>query len=89
MPLTQDRNTEMKATEVLVVPVAAAKRIYAGALVMVNATGFATPGAVTTGLFKNFLNPGKISAKIEKIQGNLAVFAITVTHRITRAIRGA
>lgn len=49
MPLTQDRNTEMKATEVLVVPVAAAKRIFAGALVMANATGFATPGAAATG----------------------------------------
>lgn len=49
MSLTQDRNTGMKATEVLVVPVAAAKKIFAGALVMANATGYATPGATATG----------------------------------------
>ncbi|WP_160286835.1 hypothetical protein [Pseudomonas knackmussii] len=49
MSLTQDRNTGMKATEVLVVPVAAAKKIFAGALVMASATGYATPGATATG----------------------------------------
>ena len=50
MSLTQDRNTPMKATEVLVVPVAANVRIYAGSLVVVTATGFAAPGSTAVGL---------------------------------------
>lgn len=50
MPLTQDRNTPMKATEVLVVPVAANVRIFAGSLVVANATGFAAPGSTAPGL---------------------------------------
>ncbi len=50
MPLTQDRNTSMKATEVLVVPVAANVRIFAGSLVVATATGFAAPGSTALGL---------------------------------------
>jgi hypothetical protein len=45
MALTQDRNTAMKSTEVLVIPMAANTRIFAGALVVANATGFAAPGS--------------------------------------------
>jgi len=50
VPLTQDRNTPMKATEVLVVPVAANVRIFAGSLVVASATGFAAPGSTALGL---------------------------------------
>lgn len=50
MPLTQDRNTPMKATEILAVPVAANVRIFAGSLVVANATGFAAPGSTALGL---------------------------------------
>ena len=50
MSLTQDRNTPMKATEVLVVPVAANVRIFAGSLVVASATGFAAPGSTALGL---------------------------------------
>nr|WP_315492951.1 hypothetical protein [uncultured Pseudomonas sp.] len=50
MPLTQDRNTPMKAAEVLVVPVAANVRIFAGSLVVATATGFAAPGSAALGL---------------------------------------
>ena len=50
MPLTQDRNTPMKATEVLVAPVAASVRIFAGALMVANASGFAAPGFAGAGL---------------------------------------
>lgn len=49
MPLTQDRNTPMKATEVLVVPVAAGVRIFGGALVMANAAGLALSGSTAVG----------------------------------------
>lgn len=50
MALTADRNTPMKDGELIAVPVAAAKKIFAGALVAANATGFATPGAAATTL---------------------------------------
>jgi len=50
MALTADSNTPMKDGELISVPVAAAKKIFAGALVAANATGFATPGAIATTL---------------------------------------
>ena len=50
MALSADRNTPMKDGELISVPVAASKKIFAGALVAANATGFATPGATATTL---------------------------------------
>lgn len=50
MPLTADRNTQMKDGELIAVPVAATKKIFAGSLVAANATGYATPGAVAATL---------------------------------------
>lgn len=50
MALAADRNTPLKDGELISVPVAANVKIYAGALVAANATGFATPGAVATTL---------------------------------------
>lgn len=50
MPLSADRNTLRKGNEYRVLPVAATKKIFNGALVAINATGFATPGAVATTL---------------------------------------
>jgi hypothetical protein len=50
MALNQDRNTPMKDGELISVPVAANAVIYAGALVAVNAAGFAVPGSVATTL---------------------------------------
>lgn len=48
--LTQDRNTHSRAGDILNVPVAANVKIFAGALVCANATGYATPGAEATTL---------------------------------------
>jgi hypothetical protein len=48
--LTADRNTFSKDGELIDVPVAANAKIYAGALVAANATGYAQPGAVATTL---------------------------------------
>lgn len=48
--LSADRNTPFRANEDFSFPVAAAVKIYAGALVALNATGYATPGAVATTL---------------------------------------
>ena len=50
MALAADRNTQMKDGELISVPVAASVKIYAGALVAADATGYATPGTVATTL---------------------------------------
>jgi len=50
MALTADRNTPLKDAEILVVLVAANAKIFAGAIVAANATGFATKGATATTL---------------------------------------
>ncbi|MFH1027681.1 MAG: hypothetical protein V1791_06740 [Pseudomonadota bacterium] len=50
MALSTDRNTPMKDGELISVPMATAKKIYAGSLVAANATGYATPGATATTL---------------------------------------
>lgn len=50
MALVADRNTPMQDGELIPVPVAANIKIYAGALVAANATGFATPGAAAATL---------------------------------------
>ena len=50
MALTEDRNTPMQDGELIAVPVAASKKIFAGSLVAANSSGYATPGAVATTL---------------------------------------
>lgn len=47
--LTKDRNTPKRIGEVFNLPVATSKKIFAGSIVMLNATGYATPGAAATG----------------------------------------
>ncbi len=47
MSLSADRMTPERQGEILVIPVAAGVKIYAGSLVMVDA-GFAKPGAAST-----------------------------------------
>ena len=48
--LTQDRNTLRRDGVQTEPPVAAGARIYGGALVAINAAGFAVPGSTATGL---------------------------------------
>ncbi|QIB34754.1 hypothetical protein [Ancylobacter pratisalsi] len=48
--LTQDRNTPYRSGAIRTPGVAAGVKIYAGALVMATATGFARPGGVATTL---------------------------------------
>lgn len=50
MPLTSDRNTPQAIGDIRSGGVAAATTIFAGAIVMRNATGFLTKGATATGL---------------------------------------
>lgn len=48
--LTTDRSTPARNNQLTAHPVAAAKKIYAGALVCINASGYLTPGATATTL---------------------------------------
>lgn len=48
--LAADRNTPMKDGEVVAVPMAANAKIFAGALAVANATGYAAPGSTATTL---------------------------------------
>lgn len=50
MALSADRNTPFKDGEIIVAPVAANVKIFAGAIVAANATGYATKGATATTL---------------------------------------
>jgi len=50
MALAADRNTPMQDGELIPVPVAAGAKIYAGALVVANATGYAAPGSTALNL---------------------------------------
>lgn len=50
MSLVADRNTPQRDGVEISVPVAAGKKIYAGALVAASATGYATPGATAATL---------------------------------------
>ncbi|KJR41898.1 hypothetical protein MCHI_002189 [Candidatus Magnetoovum chiemensis] len=48
--LTKDRATKKRDGAALHIPAAAGKKFYAGAIVAINADGYATPGATATGL---------------------------------------
>lgn len=48
--LTADRNTAMKDGELISVPVAASVKIYAGAKVVANASGYAAPATAAASL---------------------------------------
>lgn len=50
MPLAADRNTPMMDGDLIAVPVAAAVKIYGGALVAASATGYAAPGTAALNL---------------------------------------
>lgn len=81
--LTADRNTPFKDGELISVPVAAAKKIFAGALVAADATGFATPGAAAATL--SYLG------RAEELADNSAGAngAISVLVRIKKAFKFA
>jgi len=50
MPLTQDRATPMRGTDLLVLPVIGNTQIWAGSLVAANSSGLAVPGAMAPDL---------------------------------------
>lgn len=76
MPLTQDRNTPMKDTEILMAPVAANVRIFAGSLVVATATGFAAPGSTALGL--SYL--GRAEASVDNRGGAAGAAQVEIRH---------
>ncbi len=81
MSLSADRNTPMKDGELIAVPVAASVKIYGGALVAANATGYATPGAVAATL--TYL--GRAESQVDNSTG--AAGAKTVMVRRKKAFK--
>ncbi|WP_242673800.1 hypothetical protein [Stutzerimonas kirkiae] len=76
MPLTEDRNTPLSASEVLVVDVAAGVRIFAGALVVATASGFAAPGHEAAGL----AYIGRAEEQVDNRDGGDGAKTIEVRH---------
>ena len=77
MPLSADRNTPMRNTEILLVQVAGGVKIYAGSLVCFNANGFATPGATATTL----TYAGRAETSIDNTAGADGAVSINVRRR--------
>lgn len=93
--LVADRNTQMKDGKLIAVPVATAKKIFAGSLVAANATGYATPGAVATTLTylgraeETVDNPGADGAKTVLVRrGEAFKFANHGADAVTQASLG-
>lgn len=78
MPLAADRNTPMMDGELIAVPVAAAVKIYGGALVAANAAGFATPGATATTL--TYL--GRAESNVDNTAGANGAKTVSVRRRL-------
>ena len=95
--LTQERDTKRRTGDLLSLPMAAAKKIYAGSLVARDAAGNATPGATATTLrgagraadtYDNSTGAaGAVNAEIHK--GIFAFANSTATDAITRADIGS
>lgn len=76
MPLTADRNTPYKQTDILVIGVGAGVRIFAGSLIALSATGFAIPGKTATGL----TYAGRAEESVDNTYGADGVVSVKV-HR--------
>lgn len=80
MALSADRNTPMRDGSILNLPVAAAKKIFAGALVARDASGNATPGAVATTL----RGVGRAEAHADNTGGTAGAISVDIRKGIFR-----
>lgn len=80
MALTKDRNTPVRDGENITHPVAATKKIYAGSLVVLNATGYAEPGSTATTLTAI----GRAEAQVDNGSGANGAETITVKRGVFR-----
>lgn len=78
--LASDRNTPMRDGEVVSLPVAASKKIYAGALVARDANGYATPGATATTL----LGAGRAEVQVDNSSGSDGDISVDVRKGVFR-----
>lgn len=76
--LTRARNTAYRSGDSFNHPVAAAVAIYAGALIMATATGFAKPGVTATGL----VPLGRAEEDVDNSAGGDGDVVITVSRSI-------
>jgi hypothetical protein len=75
MPLTNERNTRLRIGDIRREPVAATVKIWSGSLVMRNAAGFLTRGAVATGC----VGVGRAEATVDNTG---AAGAVSVEYRL-------
>jgi len=78
--LTSDRNTAMRDGHTVSLPVAASKKIYAGALVARDAGGYATPGAAAAGL----RGVGRAEAQADNSSGQAGDLSVEVRKGVFR-----
>ena len=78
--LSTDRNTPRRDGDTIVIGVAGAKKIYAGALVALDASGFATPGATATTL----TGLGRAEAQADNSSGSDGDITVEVTKGVFR-----
>lgn len=81
--LTADRNTPEKDGQIIAVPVAASTAIKAGSLVVANASGYATKGAVAA----NLTYLGRADEAVDNSAG--AAGAVSVRVRRNKAFKWA
>jgi hypothetical protein len=85
MALSADRNTPQREGDKLVLGVATLKKIYAGSLVMRNASGYATPGAVAT----SCLGVGRAAEQVDNSAGLDAAKTVEIERGIFRFANSA
>lgn len=72
--LNRDRNTALMIAAIISVPVAASAKLFAGAIVAANATGFAVPGSTATTL--TYL--GRAEESVDNTGGGNGAVAVQV-----------
>lgn len=83
--LTQDRNTLRRDGGLIEPPVAAATRIYVGAMVAINAAGLAVPGATSATL----KCVGTALNYADNTQGTAGAIRVKVDKRVARLANSA
>lgn len=78
--LTADRDTAMRDGEIIILPVAASVKIFAGAMVARDASGNATPGATSTTL----LGVGRAEALADNSGGAAGDIVVDVRKGVFR-----
>lgn len=83
--LAKDRNTPARDGDTFDFGVAAGVKIFAGALVALNATGFATPGAVATTL----ISIGRAEEQVDNTGGADGAVTVKIRKGVFRFLNSA